>query len=61
MSFTSKILIGLALGIYISTWVDMTSKNGTLDRLFMHWIDGGGTKPEEPRWSAIRNKLQWVE
>ena len=46
---------------YISTWVDMNIKNGTGDKLFKHWIGGGGAKPKEPRWCVIRDVLHWVD
>lgn len=46
---------------YVSRWVEMNVKNGMVDRLFTHWISGGGAKPKEPRWSVIRNVLHWVE
>jgi ABC-type amino acid transport substrate-binding protein len=46
---------------YVSRWVEMNVKNGLVDRLFTHWIGGGGAKPKEPRWSVIRNVLHWVE
>ena len=46
---------------FVSAWVDMNIKNGIVDRLFTHWIGGGGAKPKEPRWSVIRDVLHWVE
>jgi Na+/H+-dicarboxylate symporter/ABC-type amino acid transport substrate-binding protein len=46
---------------FVSAWVDMSIKNRTVDRLFTHWINGGGALPEEPRWSVIRDVLHWVE
>jgi Na+/H+-dicarboxylate symporter/ABC-type amino acid transport substrate-binding protein len=46
---------------FVSTWVDMNIKNGKVDRLFTHWIGGGGARPKEPRWSVIRNVLHWVD
>jgi len=46
---------------FVSTWVELNIKNGTVDKLFTHWIGGGGAEPEEPRWSVIRNVLHWVE
>ena len=46
---------------FISTWVEMNIKNGTVDRLFDHWIGGGGAKPKEPRWFVIRDVLHWVD
>ena len=46
---------------YVSTWVEMNTKNGIVDNLFDHWIGGGGAKPKEPRWSVIRDVLHWVD
>ena len=46
---------------FITTWVEMNTKNGLVDKLFQHWIGGGGAKPIEPRWSVIRDVLHWVD
>jgi len=46
---------------FVSTWVEINKTNGTVERLFRHWIQGGGAKPKEPRWSVIRNVLHWVD
>jgi ABC-type amino acid transport substrate-binding protein len=46
---------------FISTWVEMNTKNGLVDKLFQHWIGGGGAKPKEPRWSVVRDVLHWVD
>jgi ABC-type amino acid transport substrate-binding protein len=46
---------------FISTWVKLGQKNGTVDSLFEHWIRGGGAKSTEPRWSIIRDVLHWVD
>ena len=46
---------------FISTWVELEKKNGSVDQLFEHWIRGGGAKDTEPRWSIIRDVLHWVE
>ena len=46
---------------FISTWVELEQKNGSVDRLFEHWIRGGGAEDTEPRWSIIRNVLHWVD
>ena len=67
-----KMLVKVAMGYpsprgdaewsgFISTWVEMNTKNGVVDRLFQHWIGGGGAKPKEPRWSVIRDVLHWVD
>ena len=46
---------------FVSTWVELQRKNGSVDLLFEHWIRGGGAKSVEPRWSIIRDVLHWVE
>lgn len=46
---------------FISTWVELEQKNGSVELLFEHWIRGGGAKDTEPRWSIIRNVLHWVD
>lgn len=46
---------------FISTWVELEKKSGSVDLLFDHWIRGGGAKSTEPRWSIIRDVLHWVE
>ena len=46
---------------FVSLWVELSLKNGTVDSLFEHWIHGGGAEPEEPRWSIIRDVLHWVD
>ncbi len=46
---------------YVSQWVQLNKKNGTLDHLFGHWILGEGATRTEPRWSIIRDVLHWIE
>jgi Na+/H+-dicarboxylate symporter/ABC-type amino acid transport substrate-binding protein len=46
---------------YISQWIELNQKNGTIDALFQHWILGAGATRTEPRWSIIRNVLHWVD
>jgi len=49
------------LADYVDSWIEMTRRNGTIDRLFAHWILGEGAQSTEPRWSVIRNVLHWVD
>lgn len=46
---------------YVSEWISLKRKNGSIDALFDHWIRGAGAEPVEPRWSIIRDVLHWVE
>lgn len=55
MTFSHKILVGLALGGSSSN-----SKDGTLDRVYKHWILGQDAAPKGPRWSIMRNVLHWT-
>ncbi|MEH6591975.1 MAG: cation:dicarboxylase symporter family transporter [Halioglobus sp.] len=46
---------------FISEWVTVKRKDGTVDALFEHWIKGRGAEDTSPRWSVIRNVLEWVD
>ena len=49
------------LPIFLSQW--MMLKQGSLEypRLYDHWILGQDAVPKQPRWSIIRDVLQWVQ
>ena len=46
---------------FLSSWVELKTKDRTVERLFGHWILGQATRRKEPRWSVIRDVLGWVE
>ncbi len=46
---------------FVSNWVYLKQKDGTIDSLYDYWMLGSVTKPREPRWSIIRNVLGWIE
>ena len=46
---------------FVSTWVGLKQKDGTMEKTFDHWILGKGSEKKEPRWSVIRDVLGWVE
>ena len=46
---------------YVSGWIELKRKDGTISALFDHWIRGKGADSTEPRWSLIRDVLGWVE
>lgn len=46
---------------FVSNWIELKRKNGTIDSLYEYWILGGGSRDREPRWSIILNVLGWVE
>ncbi len=46
---------------FVSNWVDLKKKDGTIDALYEYWMLGGAAKPRTPRWSVIRDVLGWVD
>jgi len=46
---------------FLTSWIELKKKDGTIDGLFAHWILGDATKSHEPRWSVIRDVLGWVD
>ncbi len=46
---------------FLTSWIQLKKKDGTIDRLFAHWILGKTTERREPRWSLIRDVLGWVD
>jgi ABC-type amino acid transport substrate-binding protein len=46
---------------FIDHWVVYLQRDGTVKRLYDHWILGKDAEPIQPRWSIIRNVLHWVD
>jgi hypothetical protein len=46
---------------YLDNWVELKRKDGTIDSLFRHWIQGEGTVTSESRWSIARDILGWID
>jgi len=46
---------------FVSNWVDLKQKEGTVGELYDYWMLGGVTRRSEPRWSIIRDVLGWVD
>jgi len=47
------------LATVVNTWVDLKRKDGTIDRLFAHWILGQEAVAHARRWSIMDNVLRW--
>ncbi len=45
---------------FLDAWLELKRADGTISRLYDHWVLGKGAQPREPRWSVIRNVLGWV-
>lgn len=46
---------------FVNAWIELKKRDGTLDVVFNHWILGKGAQKKEPRWSVIRDVLQWID
>jgi len=49
---------------FVSTWIDLKKKDGTLQALYEHWILGRSilgrsAKARSHRWSILRDVLRW--
>ena len=45
----------------IDTWIDLKRDDSTIQRLYEYWMLGREAIPSQPRWSIIRDVLNWVE
>jgi ABC-type amino acid transport substrate-binding protein len=47
---------------FINTWIYLKKADGTFDSAFGYWVMGRGIQEtREPRWSVVRNVLEWVD
>jgi Na+/H+-dicarboxylate symporter len=46
---------------YVDAWIELQREQGSIEKLFEHWILGRVAKSREPRWSVIRDVLGWVD
>jgi len=44
---------------FLSSWIELKRKDGTIQALYDHWILGRDAKAREPRWSVLRDVLGW--
>jgi Na+/H+-dicarboxylate symporter/ABC-type amino acid transport substrate-binding protein len=45
----------------VNNWIELKRDDGTIERLFAHWIMGRTPGEKSPRWSVIRDVLHWVK
>ena len=46
---------------FLKHWIESQRNSGTIQELYDYWIIGKGAEADGPRWSVIRNVLQWVD
>ena len=51
----------LELARFMTTWIELKKRDGTIDALYDYWIRGINAAPRKPRWSILRDVLHWVE
>lgn len=44
----------------LNTWITLLKIDGTVDKLFDHWMLGKNTGTKAPRWSILRDVLHWI-
>jgi ABC-type amino acid transport substrate-binding protein len=49
-----------ALATLVDAWIDLKRKDGTIDELFAHWIQGRDATPHHRRWSILDDVLHWA-
>jgi Na+/H+-dicarboxylate symporter/ABC-type amino acid transport substrate-binding protein len=45
---------------FLDRWLDFERMDGSLERLRVYWVEGGGTQKRAPRWCVVRDVLHWV-
>jgi len=46
---------------YVNALVQLKKGDGTLKKLYNYWVLGQFATDKQPRWSVIRNVLNWVD
>lgn len=43
----------------INTWLALKKANGTIEKIYAHWILGESSEKKKPRWSVLNNVFGW--
>ncbi|MCZ6834483.1 MAG: cation:dicarboxylase symporter family transporter [Planctomycetota bacterium] len=46
---------------FLNQWLDLKTRDGSMELIANHWLYGKGAESSEPRWSIIRDVLHWVD
>jgi ABC-type amino acid transport substrate-binding protein len=49
----------VAAARFLSIWIELKRRDGTIDALYDHWILGKDATLKRPRWSIVHNVLRW--
>lgn len=45
----------------VGNWIDLKTRDGSIDQLYDYWMLGGVTREKQARWSVIRDVLGWID
>ncbi len=45
---------------FVNSWIELKRQDGTLERMYRHWILGADAVPKTPHWSIVRSVLHWT-
>ena len=40
-------------------WIELKQNDGTFQDVYDFWVLGKGSEQQQPRWSILRNVLNW--
>lgn len=43
----------------VSRWIDLKRKDGTIESLYEHWIEGKQAEKSGPRWNVLTDVMGW--
>ena len=51
----------LELQAMLNSWIDILKSTDQITKLYDYWIQGGGAKSKEPRWSILENIINQTD
>jgi len=45
----------------LNSWIDILKSTDQITKLYDYWIQGGGAKSKEPRWSILENIINQTD
>jgi ABC-type amino acid transport substrate-binding protein len=46
---------------FVDHWISLKQKDGSISQKYEYWMQGGAAKETQPRWSIVRDVLDWVD
>ena len=45
---------------FLDTWIDLKSREGTIEGLYSYWVLGRNASAKAPRWSIGKDVFHWT-